>query len=237
VNQSPELTLTPSISIDENTSETFNFTVSDPENDVLEIDISVLTGEGLTVDLLDSNDGFIITTPNITADQTFTIEVSVSDGLNVIRKNTAVTVRFVNQLPSLTVPSTSLVGDEGGTIEIIATSADEDNQELSFQWEQTSGVTVLFTQNMGTLTVNLPQVNGDQSVSFNVTVSDGIDTVSQNITLVINDTTPPAPPSPPAADESGGGGSVNIYLLMLLIGVTGIRRYKMLSSSKLGKHF
>jgi hypothetical protein len=226
VNQIPELTLNSSISIDENISETFNFAVSDPENDTLAIDISVLTGEGLRVELLDSNDGFTITAPNITADQAYTIEVSVSDGHNVIRQEIAVTVLFVNQLPSVTVPSTSIVGDEGATIEIIATANDDDNQDLSFQWEQTSGVNVSFTQNVGTLTANLPQVSGDQSVSFKVTVSDGIDSVSQNITLTITDTTPSAPPPPPPAVESGGGGSMSIYLLMLLIGAAGIRRYK-----------
>lgn len=74
-NRAPELTLTPSISIDENTSKRVNFAVSDPENDALTIAISVLTGEGLTAELLDSKDGFTITAPNITADQTYTIEI------------------------------------------------------------------------------------------------------------------------------------------------------------------
>lgn len=104
---------------------------------------------------------------------------------------------------------------EGAQVSIDASgSSDEDGDDLSYHWRQLTDAFIHFDHDQSVLTFTAPKVEGDTPVEFELTVTDGENTVTQKFQLVIEDKT-----------ESGGvaGGSMN-FLLLLLLPIVGLRR-------------
>lgn len=93
--------------------------------------------------------------------------------------------------------------DEGTVVTLDGgLSRDEDGTITTFEWQQTSGPAVaLLDENLAIATFTAPEVTGDTSLGFQLTVTDDDSlTATDTVTVTVANTTPPPPPS-----SSGGG--------------------------------
>jgi endonuclease I len=97
----------------------------------------------------------------------------------------------------------------GETISISAAdSHDAELDELSFDWSQLSGPSVSFTSNNASLTLIAPDVDSVTTLTFELAVSDGKNTVSETIQVNV---------SPVAKSASGGSTMLLLFLSLLLL--------------------
>jgi len=183
---------------------------------------------GMAVELEQANTavtGFMA--PDITANTTLTFNVTVSDGIAESVQTVTVELLLVNQLPSLSVEGSVSV-ESGKTVSITASATDADGHGLTYQWRQLDGVAVTLSNERGdTVIVSTPSVNADTQVLLEVGVSDGIDTVTQQVTLTVKATpTSVVTPDPePHPTDTRSGGSLGMWLFGLF-SLLGFRRGK-----------
>ncbi len=152
---------------------------------------------------------------NVTAAAGTTISQTVTAsssnvGASDLISTTDVVVTAPNTAPvvSITAPATVTVSVDTLTLDASATT-DADGDTLTFSWTQTAGPAVTMS---GTNTAIATVAAGNLTagnLSFQVTVSDGIETVTQSVTVTVN-----APAPPPS---SGGGGGAPFWILLALI--------------------
>jgi hypothetical protein len=76
--------------------------------------------------------------------------------------------------------------DEQTQVTLTANGVDPEGATLTYQWQQTSGETVSLTgEDEASLSFTTPDVTSDSSLSFSVTVSDGMNEVVQEITVMV----------------------------------------------------
>ncbi|WP_462152936.1 immunoglobulin-like domain-containing protein [Pseudoalteromonas xiamenensis] len=183
---------------------------------------------GMAVELEQANTavtGFMA--PDITANTTLTFNVTVSDGIAESVQTVTVELLLVNQLPSLSVEGSVSV-ESGKTVSITASATDADGHGLTYQWRQLEGIAVTLSNERGdTVIVSAPSVNADTQVLLEVGVSDGIDTVTQQVTLTVKATpTSVVTPDPePHPTDTRSGGSLGMWLFGLF-SLLGFRRSK-----------
>jgi len=96
----------------------------------------------------------------------------------------------------------------GETISISAAdSHDAELDELSFEWSQTSGPSVSFTSNNASLTLIAPDVDTSTTLTFELTVSDGKNTVTEAIQVSVS----------PAENSTSSGSTTLLLFLSLLL--------------------
>ncbi|WP_462162962.1 immunoglobulin-like domain-containing protein [Pseudoalteromonas xiamenensis] len=165
--------------------------------------------------------------PDITTNAQLTFSVTVSDGIAESAKDVTVDLLLVNQLPSVSVTSNVSV-ESGKTVSLAASATDADGHALTYQWRQLDGVAVTLSNASGdTVIVSAPMVNADEQVRLAVSVSDGFDTVTQEVTLTVKATsTSVVTPDPePQPTNKRSGGSLGMWLFGLF-GLMGFRRTK-----------
>lgn len=91
---------------------------------------------------------------------------------------------FVNQAPTVTITSKSVIS-EGQPFELDASqSTDRDGDSLTYSWQQISGPTLdIATLTAPTLSLTAPLLESDEDVSFEVSVSDGALTTTSVISI------------------------------------------------------
>jgi endonuclease I/predicted extracellular nuclease len=110
-----------------------------------------------------------------------------------------------NTMPQISIEGPSIVS-EGEQVSIsAANSFDEDGDELSYHWVQLSNAFISFEFDAQTLTFTAPSVDADTPVEFVLTISDGVNEVSQTFSLVVE-----------GKSSSGGAGSFAWLMLFLL---------------------
>ncbi len=79
--------------------------------------------------------------------------------------------------------------DEGATADLTGTATGTDSASLSFLWTQEGGPAVGDFTGTDTLTPSFtaPQVNADTPLTFRLSVSDGIVTVSDTVVVTVRD--------------------------------------------------
>ncbi len=96
----------------------------------------------------------------------------------------------------------------------VTTSIEADEITLT----QTSGVTVSFTQSANTFAMTLPSVTKDETVTFDITVKAGEQTVTESISFVVTNLA--ELPTPPEEKDSSGSLA---WLSLMLLGLLGRR--------------
>jgi len=219
INQAPVIVVNTNETSNEGSVVTFDASATtDAENDTLTYQWVQLTGA--TVELSGQNTATLsFTAPQVSNDEFLTFELTVNDGRDSTTTEVEVLVLQVNIAPTVSIDSHTSSFDEGATVSLTATGADEDDDALSYAWEQTSGPTVTLSgASSASVTFTAPAVSSDQSLEFKVTVSDGIDTESKTTTVTVKNVAP-VTPTTPSKESGGGGGSMGWILVVMSFGL------------------
>lgn len=132
-----------------------------------------------------------------------------------------------NSAPKLTLSDSELTINEGTTGTISASVTDRNADDThTYAWTQTDGPdATLEGADTATLTFTPADVTSATSLTFQVAVNDGSETVTSNVSVTVNDVPPPPAPTPPVTGGSGGGGSMPWYSVLLLPLIWLRRRY------------
>jgi len=139
--------------------------------------------------------------------QTYTFEVTVSDGQATDTDTLSVTVEPVNDPPTVDAGSDQTV-TEGDSVQLAGSASDVDDSSLTYSWTQTGGSSVTLSDaDTATPTFTAPDVDADATLTFEVSVSDGQATDTDAVTVTVTaDNQPPTAdftvdPSSPAPGE------------------------------------
>ncbi|MBA6385271.1 PKD domain-containing protein, partial [Colwellia sp. BRX10-2] len=216
-NQAPVIVVNTDETANEGSVVTFDASATnDAENDALTYLWVQLTGP--TVELSGQDTATLsFTAPQVGNDEFLTFELTVNDGQDTSATEVNVLVLQVNVAPMVSIDSHASSYDEGTTILLTATGADEDNDVLNYQWEQTVGPAVTLSgASSASVTFTAPAVSSDQSFEFKVTVSDGIDAISKTTTVTVKNVATVTPSVTPPKESGGGGGSMSWVLVLLV---------------------
>ncbi|MGC6510408.1 MAG: beta strand repeat-containing protein [Myxococcota bacterium] len=178
---------TPSISIDQNIAVTtfclsVTYSSADDDNDTLTTTIDWLVdgaSTGISTDTLDGS--------NFAKGQSVTAQITVNDGTDTITETSAAVV-IGNTAPtgSISIDQASAVTTD--TLSVTITSADVDNDTLTttIDWLVDGASTGISTD-----TLDGSNFIKGQSVSAQVTIDDGTDTVTETSAAVVIDNTAP----------------------------------------------
>ncbi len=174
------------------------------------------------------------TAPDISATETLTFTVTVSDVFgDSDEASVSVTVNNVNQPPVASATASSSSVREGSSVNLSATnSSDPDNDSLTYAWSQTAGPNVNISgANTASASFVAPQVSSVTSLTFEVNVTDTAGAVSTaSVSVSVTDTPTTTPPS--GGSGSSGGGSAGFGLVGLLLMILLGRTYSNSASSR-----
>ncbi|OUS28794.1 peptidase M36 [Thalassotalea sp. 42_200_T64] len=120
-----------------------------------------------------------------------------------------------NRMPYLTVADDFAV-NEGESASLAATASDPNGDELTYSWTQVSGTAVtLAAVDSANATFTAPEVvSGSEALVFELTVDDGRDTLSKQLTVTVQDVVVVVEPEP--KKKSSSGGTTGLLALLLL---------------------
>lgn len=139
----------------------------------------------------------------------FSYKVATNEGN--FSKATKVTIQVlpINDAPEIDVDS-RVLAFEGESTVLTVTGTDAEQDELTYEWEQTSGLIIPLTIEENTLRFTAPLVSGDRIMNFTVSASDG-NKVSETKTIQV------------LVVDSRKGGSVGWYVFIILTVLLTIR--------------
>ncbi|WP_163932890.1 hypothetical protein [Paraferrimonas sp. SM1919] len=139
----------------------------------------------------------VFTAPNLDVASSLEFSLDVTDGNESLSTTVTVDVAKRNQAPVLT-PSTSELTEVGintnvalgETFQLSVTASDEENDNLSYSWEQIAGPEGVFTAagtDSDVLSLTLPaSVTENQLFTYQVKVNDGLNEVTQNFEVKLS---------------------------------------------------
>ncbi|MCP4325148.1 MAG: hypothetical protein GY787_25545 [Alteromonadales bacterium] len=110
--------------------------------------------------------------PDVSNDELLSFFVEVSDGDLSANATIDIEVKALNDAPTGTVTGPESV-QAGEAIALVAAATDENNDDITYLWTQTSGTKVEFSSNTAEITFSAPDVLVDEVLSFSVEISDG----------------------------------------------------------------
>ena len=147
-----------------------------------------LTGDSVTLSATDTASISFIAPSKSTA-QDLMFEVTVSDGINeavtdVVTISVAAVVEETNDIPQVDAGADQSV-QEGDNVTLMATVIDDD--QVTYSWQQLSGTNVtLSATDSAELNFTAPEIEQDEQLVFQVTVSDNVnDAVSDTVTVSV----------------------------------------------------
>ncbi|MFT6249122.1 MAG: hypothetical protein ACJAZQ_002335 [Cognaticolwellia sp.] len=153
-----------------------------PNDELSNINWQQTSGENVT--LLAKNTKVIAFTPNVSGDYSFTVNFSVNGGTKQTLSQTITVSEATNKITarlSHTVLSENKVS--------LRTTIDASIVTNTVQWQQISGANVSFseTNTQGSLAVffNAPNVNKDTLLNFKISASDGVETFTDNVAILV----------------------------------------------------
>lgn len=158
------------------------------------------------------------------ANENFTVALSPVSGSSlgsITQYTITISDDDSNTAPTVTLPENKEI-NTGATVSVTATTTDNENDPLTYLWQQTSGESVT-VMNADTLIASFvaPTTAGSVELLFTATDSKGLST-NETITLtvvapVVN------PPQTSTGNKSSGGGSFGYFILLLV--TVFIRKY------------
>jgi hypothetical protein len=119
-----------------------------------------------------------------------------------------------NRLPIVSISEVDFV-NEGTAVTLSATATDGNDDDLTYSWVQTSGTAAtLAGADTATATFSAPDISfGSDTLEFALTVNDGTGSVTETVSVVVNNIPAPVVVS---QKSSSGGGSTGLIALLLL---------------------
>jgi len=153
---------------------------------------------------------------NTSADGWYIDDLMFSNVQNSIFSNVVAgdTYACDNRLPIVSVSEVDAV-NEGTAVTLSATATDGNDDDLTYSWVQTSGTAATIAgADTATATFSAPTISfGSDTLEFALTVSDGTGSVTETVSVTVNDVPAPVVVS---KKSSSGGGSTGILALLLL---------------------
>ena len=181
VDRAPVVNVVSEVSVESGKSVSISATATDPEGKAVSFawtgdSALVLTANGASVDVV---------APSVTADSVYTVNLSVSDGKNVVDRQVKVMVKAPvtdNKAPEVGAVA-DLTLDENTSTALSVTATDPENQVLTYTWV-VPGHTVTGSGN--SVTLNAGEVTATETVQGSVSVSDGVNTVTRTFSVTVN---------------------------------------------------
>lgn len=165
VNRAPELTEIANLKVTEGDEIKVDAEATDPDGDDVTITFSTPLG---------AQDGKWTTKQGDAG--TYEVEVTATDGDKEAKETFKITVQSLNKAPEISLASTTINVEEGETVMIDADITDEENDELTITYS-------------GWMTSDTYQTDYDDAGTHTVTitVTDGINTVTEEVTVTVAD--------------------------------------------------
>ncbi|MDB2450309.1 cadherin repeat domain-containing protein, partial [Pseudomonadales bacterium] len=189
----PVFTSSAALNVDENQNSVGFITAMDADGDTINFALPNPDQPGWTQDrgqfTLNSSTGLIAFnnsfTPNFEVKNSYTFNVFASDEINSVMQTIELTLNDLNDSPQLTGPYSISVEENQTSIETM-TASDEDNDTLVFTVSGTDSASINIDSSSGAMTfASPPNYETKPSYSVTVTVSDGIDISSANLSISI----------------------------------------------------
>ncbi|WP_135855056.1 PKD domain-containing protein [Halorussus salinus] len=134
--------------------------------------------------------------------QTYTFELTVSDGQASSTDTVDVTVEPVNDPPTADAGDDQTV-TEGNSVQLSGAGNDVDDSSLSYSWTQTGGPVVSLSDASATQpSFTAPSIDSTSTLTFELTVSDGQASSTDTVTVTVQPTAPVNdPPTADAGDD------------------------------------
>ena len=173
-----------------------------PEGDTVTLDGTVIdAGSGTltyswshdsTSDILLANPASPSTTftaPEVDEDTAITFTLTVDDGTVTATDSLVVTVTdglVVNSPPVADAGQDQAVR-EGQTVTLNGAATDPDGDDLTYAWSHDSTLEITFNASLPVATFAAPQVDADTTVTFTLTVSDGLANSTDTVLVTVKD--------------------------------------------------
>ena len=170
--------------VQEGQTVTLNGTAADNDGDHLTYQWS----HDSTLPIVFANDASLSTTfaaPAVDADTAVTFTLNVDDGIGISSDHVTITIDH-NDLPTVKAGADQTV-QEGQTVTLNGTAADNDGDHLTYQWSHDSTLPIVFANDASlSTTFAAPAVDADTAVTFTLNVDDGIGISSDHVTITID---------------------------------------------------
>ena len=180
-------------SINENDSIGISFTVTDPQNDTISFSLSgvdkdlfTLTFDGLNASLTSSSKDYELPEDS-DANNVYLVSVNFSDDLNTTSQEVEVSISNINDNDPVITSSGSFTVPENQQAVATLTATDADNDDLTFSISGGDSSDLEITDS-GVLTLKSnPNFEVKNNYSFTASVTDGLYSASNTITVNISD--------------------------------------------------
>jgi subtilisin family serine protease len=190
---------TVNLSVTETQQLTIPISISEPNDDPVTVAWTQTAGPAAPI--TEVNGVSTLVAPSVEADTQLTYDVVVSDN-NAQQTTASITVNVLDNLaPVISSIDAPASATRGQRITIVVNASDPEDDELSISVNGTAA-----TGN----SVSLTTPSAGTTVNYSVRVSDGVSTVTQNVSVALT-----APVTPPSSG-GGGGGSLGLITLLLL---------------------
>jgi large repetitive protein len=123
--------------------------------------------------------------PEVMTSETLTFTLQVSDGQATAEDSVNVVVNGENRAPTV-LASANVTADERAPVTLQAQGQDADGDALTYHWTQLSGpAATLMGQDTASVTFTAPEVTATTELVFQVTVSDGTASASQDVKVTV----------------------------------------------------
>ena len=201
VNEPPVAEAGPDQTVNENAEVTLDGSdSSDPNDDPLTYEWTHDSALAITITGSDSLSASF-TAPNVAANTTLTVTLTVNDGTVDVSDTLQVTITDSPNSPPVVGADVDQEVVEGATVTLSGTAADDDPEDdLTYLWTHDGALAITFAnQTALSTTFTAPNVAADTTITVTLTVSDGTVDVSGALQVTITD----SPNSPPVVGAGG----------------------------------
>jgi hypothetical protein len=214
-NQAPNINILKNYQVNEGTELILDASgTTDAEGDSLIFTWVQLSGQEVTLTTTNEMTLTFIS-PEVQLDETLTFKLTVNDGRDDSDVVIEVLVNQVNQGPTVSIDSHDNNYTEGSVVKLTSQTNDTDGDDLTYLWEQISGVTLNFDNKGSEVSFTLPEVTSDEIIEIQLSVTDGSLSASTTTTITINNESEVIPVTP-ENKSSGGSGSITVLMVLFV---------------------